>query len=96
MAANSKVGFLALKSPKVEPIRLHFGPLMEGGGAHSPDIFGFSNFLVTREIVDFRQNFGIFSCENGPRYSCQNFIPNGTWGFPFSALEKLAPSPKTF
>ena len=76
--------------------RLYFGPLMGGTGAHSPDIFTASSFHVTREIVDFRQNFGIFFCQNGPRYSCQNFIPNGPWGSPFSALEKLAQSPKIF
>ena len=75
MAANSKVGFLALKSPKVEPIRLHFGPLMEGGGAHSPDIFGFSNFLVTREIVDFRQNFGIFFLRKWAKVQLPKFYP---------------------
>jgi len=76
---------------------VYFGPHKEGIGAHSPDIFTAScSFHVFREIVDFRQNFGIFSCENVPRYSCQNFIPGGPWGFPFSALEKLAPSPKIF
>jgi len=75
---------------------LNFGPLMEGICAHSPDIFGRLLVLVTREIVDVRRNFGIFSCQNGPRYSCQNFIPEGPWGSPFSALENLDPSPKIF
>ena len=69
---------------------------MGGISAHSPDIFGFSNFLVTREIVDFRQNFGFLSCEKGPRYSCQNFIPDGPLGSPYSAHENLNPSPKIF
>ena len=57
--------FFARKISEVEPIWLHFGPLMEGMGAHSPDVFGFSNFLVTREIVDFRRNFGFFSAKMG-------------------------------
>jgi len=56
---------------------LNFGPLMQGICAHSPDIFGRLLILVTREIVDFWRDFGIFSCQNGPRYSCQNFIPGG-------------------
>ena len=88
--------FFARKISEVEPIWLHFGPLMEGTCAHSPDIFGRLLILVTREIVDFRRNFGIFSCQNGPRYSCQNFIPDVPWGSPCRALKKLAPSPKIF
>jgi len=88
--------FFARKISEVEPIWLHFGPLIEGIGAHSPDVFGYSKFLVTREIIDFRHNFGFFFCENGPRYSCRNFIPDGPWGSPYSAHKKLDPSPKIF
>jgi len=88
--------FFARKISEVEPIWLHFGPLMEGTGAHSPDIFTASSFHVTREIVNYRQNFGIFSCENGPSYSCQNFIPDGPWRSPYSAHENLDPSLKIF
>ena len=76
--------------------RLYFGPLMGGKGAHSPDILTASSFHVTREIVDFRRNFVIFSCENGPRYSCQNFIPDGPWESPYSAHENLDPTHKIF
>jgi len=91
-----EIRFFARKISEVEPIGLHFGPLMEGICAHSPNIFGRLIIFVTREIVDFRRNFGIFSCQNGLRYSCQNFIPDVPWGSPYSALEKLAPTPKIF
>jgi len=96
IGSGRKLEFFALKFLADQRTRVYFGPLMEGIGAHSPDIFSLSNFLVTREIVDFRQNFGIFSCENGPRYSCRNSVPDGPWGSPFSALENLDPSLKIF
>ena len=88
--------FFALKSRTVQRRGVYFGPLIGGMGAHSPDIFGMSEILVTRKKIDFRRNFGIFFRGSGPRYSCQNFIPDGPRGSPYSAIEKLAPTPKIF
>jgi len=68
---------------------------MEGMGAHSHNFFGKWEILVTRKKVDFRRNFGIFFCENGPRYRCQNFIPDGPWG-PRLAHSKNWPHPLRF
>jgi len=90
------IRFFHRKISEVEPIRVHFGPLIGGMRAHSLLFFLNWNFHVTREIVFFPQNFVIFSCENGPRCSCQNFIPDGPWGSPYSALENLGFSPKIF
>jgi len=90
-----EIRFFARKISEVEPIGLHFGPLMEGICAHSPNIFGRLIIFVTREIVDFRRNFGIFSCQNGLRYSCQNFIPDVPWG-PRIAHSKNWPQPLRF
>ena len=65
IGSGRKLEFFALKFLADQRRRVYFGPLMEGIGAHSPDIFSFSNFLVTREIVDFCQKFGIFWFPNG-------------------------------
>jgi len=52
--------FLTNKRPRV-----YFGPLLGGARAHIL-LFSFaSNFRVTRQIVDFRRNFGFFSAEVG-------------------------------
>jgi len=91
-----EIRFFARKISEVEPIGLHFGPLMGGLGPHSHNFFRLCKILVTRKKVDFRRNFRNFFCGSGPRYSCQNFIPDGPWESPFSALEKLAPTPKIF
>jgi len=88
--------FFARKISEVEPIGLHFGPLIDGTNARRHNFFGKQRFCLTRQIVNFPRNFGIFFCGNGPRYSSQNFIPDGHWGFPSSALEKLAPLHKNF
>ena len=78
------------KISEVEPIRVYFGPFTGGTLAHISVFFLNWNFRVTRKIVVFRRKFGIFFQGSGLRYSCQNFIPDGTRGSPFSALEKLA------
>ena len=56
---------------------MYFGPLLGGTGAHILLFAIASGFRVTRVIVEFRRKFGIFFCKSGPRYSCQNFIPDG-------------------
>jgi len=75
---------------------MYFGPLLGGTGAHILLFAIASGFRVTRVIVEFRRKFGIFFCKSGPRYSCQNFIPHGPWGSPYSAGENLDPTPKIF
>ena len=91
-----KTRFFGLNSLTDQPTGVYFGPLIGGMGAHSYNFFGKWEILVTRKKVDFRRNFGIFFCENGPRYSCQNFIPDGPGGSQYSAIEKLAPTTKIF
>ena len=91
-----EIRFFARKISEVEPIRLDFGSLMGGIGAHIYNFFQLSHFHITREIVDFRQNFGIFFLKNGPTYSCRNFTTDGPWGSPYNALENLDPPPKIF
>jgi len=83
--------FLTAQRPGV-----YFGPLLGGTGAHILLFAVASGFRVTRVIVEFRRKFGIFFCKSGPRYSCQNFIPHGPWGSPYSARENLDPTPKIF
>ena len=83
--------FLTVQRPGV-----YFGPLLGGRGAHILLFAIASGFRVTREIVDLRQNFGIFFRRSRPRYNCRNFITDGPWGSPYSALEKLAPTRKIF
>jgi len=95
MAANSKLVFFARKNSEVEPIGLHFGPLVGRTMAHIHDVGSRLLFRVTREIVLFQRNFGFFSCESGPRYSCQNFIPMGLGG-PRMAHSKIWTSPLRF
>ena len=95
MAANSKLVFFARKNSEVEPIGLHFGPLVGRTMAHIHDVGSRLLFRVTREIVLFQRNFGFFSCESGPRYSCQNFIPMGLVG-PRMAHSKIWTSPLRF
>ena len=90
------IRFFPRKISEVKPIRVHFGPLIEGNLAHILVFFLNWNFCVTREIVDFWRNFGIFFRVSRPRYNCRNFIPDGLLGSPYSALEKQAPDPKIF
>jgi len=44
------------------------------------NFFEYTRLPVTREIDDIRQNFGIFSPRNGPRYSYQIFTTYDPWG----------------
>ena len=69
---------------------------MDGTGAHIRNFFEFGHSHVTRKIVDFRRNFGIFFLENGPRYSCQNFVPDDPWESTYNAFKNLELSPKIF
>jgi len=48
MVVRSTFVFFAPKMSEVEPIGLHFGPLMWGIGAHSHNFFGMWEILVTR------------------------------------------------
>ena len=94
--AYGKLGFLAPNFLTDKLPGVYFGPLLGGRGAHILLFAIASGFRVTREIVDFRRNFGIFFRRSRPRYNCRNFITDGPWGFPYSAFEKVDPTPKNF
>ena len=64
--------------------------------AHTLDIFLRLVLRLTREIDDYRRNFGIFFRGNGPRYSYQIFTTDDPWGSPYSALDILTLTPKNF
>jgi len=95
LVANSKFGFC---SKKTRPFNRSgaLWPIYRGTVAHLHNVCGRLLFRVTRTIVDFRRHFGIFWRRSGPRYSCQNFFPDGPWASPYSALEKLAPTHTVF
>ena len=88
--------FFGRKILTVSPIALNFGPLIGGTYAHPLNFFEYTPLSGTREIVDIRQNFGIFFRGNGPRYSYQIFTTYAPWGSPYSALDILTLTPKNF
>jgi len=84
---------------------VYFGPLLGGTGAHILLFFrgdGSAHFVIffcfrflrNSRNRRFSAKIHNFFCGSGPRYSCRNFIPDGPWGSPCSALQKLAPAPK--
>ena len=70
-------GFWALKLIFNVAIRMIFGTIVGGTLPHRHENFRLWEIPLTREIFDFRRNFGIFLKKSGPRYSPQNFIPDG-------------------
>ena len=75
---------------------LPFGSIIEGSRAHALNFFTNWLFRLTREKVDFRQNFGIFLRRSGLRYSYQNFITYDPWGSPYDAIKISTLTPKNF
>jgi len=73
---------------------VNFGPVIGGTPAHTVNVFSEQRFPVTRIKIDFPRNFEILIPGSGPRYSHQNFFPDGPWGPPYNESKKLAPTPE--
>ena len=73
---------------------MNFGPLIGGTPAHAVNFFCYDKFPVTQIKIDFPRNFEILFPGSGPRYSCQNFFPDGPWASPYNERKNLAPTPE--
>ena len=71
---------------------MNFGPLIGGNLAHVVNLFSEQRFHVTLNKIDFPRNFEIVFPGSGPRYSHQNFFPDGPWASPFNERKNLAPT----
>ena len=71
---------------------MNFGSLIGGIPAHAVNFFCYDKFPVTRKKIDFPRNFEILFPGSGPRYSCQNFFPDGPWASPYNERKNLAPT----
>jgi len=63
---------------------------------HALNFLECAEIRVTRQIDDFCQNFGFFLCENGPRYSYQNFTTYTPRGSTYNTIEILTLTPNNF
>ena len=88
--------FFGQKNLTAQRPGLPLGTNIEGTWAHALNFFTNWLFRLTREKVDFRQNFGIFLRASGPRYSHQIFITYDPWGSPYDAIKILTLTPKIF
>ena len=82
------------KGCKRYPKEVNFGPLIGGNLAHVVNFFCSDKFPVTRNKIDFPQNFEILFPGSGPRYSCQIFFPDGPWASRYNERKNLAPTPE--
>ena len=80
MRGQFEIRFLARKISEVEPIGMHFGPIIGGSKAHKVKSFHKWKVLVSREKFDFRQKFGIrlffYSGQRGAL--CELLLPADT------------------
>ena len=88
--------FFGQKNLTAQRPGLPLGTNIEGTWAHALNFFTNWLFRLTREKVDFRQNFGIFLRASGPRYSYQIFTTYDPWGSPYDAVKISTLTPKIF
>ena len=70
------------------------GSIIGGSRAHAHNIFTCAEIRVSREIDDFRQNFGIFFAGRRAEVQLPKFHHVRPLGSPYNAIEisKLAPN----
>jgi len=88
--------FFGQKILAVQRTAVPLGSIIGGSTAHTLNFFEFTRLPVTREIDDFRQNFGFFFRRNGPSYSYQIFTTYDAWGSPYNAIKISTLTPKNF
>jgi len=94
MATNSKFGF-CLKKSEVQPIGLYSGPVIPGTFVHRHNFFGVLIFSRNWRNRRFSAK-KIYFAKVVHGTVARIFIPDTPLGSPYSALEKLPPTPKTF